>query len=156
QLLLRRGWRRHVLRRQALHARDRARLHSDRARLAGAPRCAPRHPHRRPSARRDERLPRVVEALRATSTDCGGEVRFATRVTDIALAGGVATGMVTAAGGACRRTRCDSRGRAFGPPRVRAPPAPRPCTRAEAVRGRCPRRASPSPRRPDPVSLYET
>src|SRR5437899_9743874 len=33
------------------------------------------------------RLPQVVEALRATIVDCGGEVRFAPRVTDLAFAG---------------------------------------------------------------------
>jgi uncharacterized FAD-dependent dehydrogenase len=44
------------------------------------------------------RLPQVVQALRATIVDCGGEVRFATRVTDLALASGVVTGVVTAAG----------------------------------------------------------
>jgi len=44
------------------------------------------------------RLPQVVQALRATITDCGGEVHFATRVTDLALASGVVTGVVTAAG----------------------------------------------------------
>src|SRR5205814_1261877 len=44
------------------------------------------------------RLPQVVQALRATITDCGGEVRFATRVTDLAFAGGTVTGVVTAAG----------------------------------------------------------
>ena len=43
------------------------------------------------------RLPQVVEALRATIADCGGEIRFATRVTDLAFAGGVVTGVVTAA-----------------------------------------------------------
>jgi len=43
------------------------------------------------------RLPQVVQALRATIADCGGEVRFATRVTDLAFAGGVVTGVVTAA-----------------------------------------------------------
>src|SRR5207248_3911773 len=43
------------------------------------------------------RLPQVVEALRATIVDCGGEVRFATRVTDLAFAGEVVTGVVTAA-----------------------------------------------------------
>src|SRR5439155_1955375 len=42
------------------------------------------------------RLPQVVHALRATIVDCGGEARFATRVTDPALAGGVVTGVVTA------------------------------------------------------------
>ena len=44
------------------------------------------------------RLPQVVQALRATIADCGGEVRFATRVTDLLLASGVVTGVVTAAG----------------------------------------------------------
>src|SRR5437867_7096554 len=44
------------------------------------------------------RLPLVVQALRATIADCGGEVRFVTRVTDLALASGVVTGVVTAAG----------------------------------------------------------
>src|SRR5437870_951042 len=44
------------------------------------------------------RLPQVVQALGATITDCGGEVRFATRVTDLALTSGVVTGVVTAAG----------------------------------------------------------
>jgi len=44
------------------------------------------------------RLPQVVQALRATITDCGGEVRFATRVTDLVLASGAVTGVVTAAG----------------------------------------------------------
>src|SRR5207248_3770388 len=44
------------------------------------------------------RLPQVVQALRATITDCGGEVRFATRVTDLVLAGGAVTGAVTADG----------------------------------------------------------
>jgi hypothetical protein len=44
------------------------------------------------------RLPQVVEALRATLADCGGEVRFGTRMTDIVLASGVVTGVVTAAG----------------------------------------------------------
>jgi uncharacterized FAD-dependent dehydrogenase len=44
------------------------------------------------------RLPQVVQALRATITECGGEMRFATRVTDLELGGGVVTGVVTAAG----------------------------------------------------------
>src|SRR5690242_14255588 len=44
------------------------------------------------------RLPQVVQALRATIIDCGGEVRFGTRVTDLAITGGVVTGVVTAAG----------------------------------------------------------
>jgi uncharacterized FAD-dependent dehydrogenase len=44
------------------------------------------------------RLPQVVQALRATIVDCGGEVRFGTRVTDLALASGAVTGVVTAAG----------------------------------------------------------
>src|SRR5437016_10306871 len=37
------------------------------------------------------RLPQVVQALRATITDCGGQGRFATRVTDLALASGAVT-----------------------------------------------------------------
>ena len=44
------------------------------------------------------RLPQVVQALRATIIDCGGEVRFGTRVTDLTLAHGVVTGVATAAG----------------------------------------------------------
>src|SRR5437667_53166 len=44
------------------------------------------------------RLPQVVQALRATIADCGGEVHFGTRVTDIMLANGAVTGVVTAAG----------------------------------------------------------
>src|SRR5881409_4404947 len=44
------------------------------------------------------RLPQVVQALRATITDCGGEIHFGTRVTDIVLANGAVTGVVTAAG----------------------------------------------------------
>ena len=44
------------------------------------------------------RLPQVVQALRATIADCGGEVRFGTRVTDLSLAGGAVTGVVTGAG----------------------------------------------------------
>src|SRR5207249_118664 len=44
------------------------------------------------------RLPQVVQALRATIVDCGGEVYFGTRVTDLSLASGVVTGVVTAAG----------------------------------------------------------
>src|SRR5437899_6967296 len=44
------------------------------------------------------RLPQVVQALCATIADCGGEVHFATRVTDLTLAGGVVTGVITAAG----------------------------------------------------------
>src|SRR5207245_1846381 len=44
------------------------------------------------------RLPQVVQALRATIVDCGGEVHFGTRVTDLALASGAVTGVVTAAG----------------------------------------------------------
>jgi uncharacterized FAD-dependent dehydrogenase len=51
------------------------------------------------------RLPQVVEALRATITACGGEVRFSTRVTDLALANGAVTGVVTAGG-----ERVDGRG----------------------------------------------
>jgi uncharacterized FAD-dependent dehydrogenase len=39
-----------------------------------------------------------VQALSATIDDCGGEVRFATRVTDLVLASGAVTGVVTAAG----------------------------------------------------------
>src|SRR6266702_1168385 len=41
------------------------------------------------------RLPQVVQALRATIVDCGGEVYFGTRVTDLALASGAVTGVVT-------------------------------------------------------------
>jgi uncharacterized FAD-dependent dehydrogenase len=44
------------------------------------------------------RLPQVVQALRATITGSGGEVRFATRVTDLVAADGVVTGVMTAAG----------------------------------------------------------
>jgi uncharacterized FAD-dependent dehydrogenase len=44
------------------------------------------------------RLPQVVQALHRTITDCGGEMHFGTRVTDLALAGGVVTGVVTACG----------------------------------------------------------
>src|SRR5437867_2384336 len=44
------------------------------------------------------RLPQVVQALHATIVDCGGEVHFGTRVTDLALASGAVTGVVTAAG----------------------------------------------------------
>src|SRR5437867_1043191 len=44
------------------------------------------------------RLPQVVQALRATIVDCGGEVHFGTRVTDLVLASGAVTGVVTAAG----------------------------------------------------------
>jgi uncharacterized protein len=44
------------------------------------------------------RLPQVVQALRATITDCGGEVRFATRVTDLVVTNGVTIGAVTRAG----------------------------------------------------------
>src|SRR5213083_820649 len=44
------------------------------------------------------RLPQVVQALRATIVDCGGEVHFGTRVTDLALASGAVTGVLTAAG----------------------------------------------------------
>src|SRR5437867_4204053 len=44
------------------------------------------------------RLPQVVQALRETISDCGGELRFATRVTDIVLASRTVTGVVTAAG----------------------------------------------------------
>src|SRR5207247_374821 len=44
------------------------------------------------------RLPQVVQALRATIVDCGGEVYFGTRVTDLVLASGAATGVLTAAG----------------------------------------------------------
>jgi uncharacterized FAD-dependent dehydrogenase len=44
------------------------------------------------------RLPQVVQALRATITDCGGAVHFGTRVDDLLLAGGRVTGVVTAAG----------------------------------------------------------
>jgi uncharacterized FAD-dependent dehydrogenase len=44
------------------------------------------------------RLPQVVQALRQTIVDCGGEVRFGTRVTDLVLAGGVLRGVVTAGG----------------------------------------------------------
>jgi uncharacterized FAD-dependent dehydrogenase len=40
----------------------------------------------------------VVQALRATLVDCGGEVRFGTRVTDLVLAGGAVSGVVTAGG----------------------------------------------------------
>src|SRR5256884_104500 len=43
-------------------------------------------------------LPQVVQALRATIVECGGEVHFGTRVTDLALASGGVTGVVTAAG----------------------------------------------------------
>src|SRR2546430_425389 len=43
------------------------------------------------------RLPQVVQALRATITNCGGEVRFATRVTDLAFAGGGVAGVGAAA-----------------------------------------------------------
>src|SRR2546428_2968960 len=45
------------------------------------------------------RLPQVVQALRATIADCGGEVRFATRVTHLLLARGVVTRAATPAGG---------------------------------------------------------
>src|SRR2546427_5299884 len=45
------------------------------------------------------RLPQVVQALRATIADCGGEVRFATPGTDLAPASGVGTRGVTAPGG---------------------------------------------------------
>jgi uncharacterized FAD-dependent dehydrogenase len=44
------------------------------------------------------RLPQVVQALRATIVDCGGEVHFATRVADLTVAGGEVGGVVTAAG----------------------------------------------------------
>src|SRR5437762_2593547 len=44
------------------------------------------------------RLPQVVQALRATIVDCGGEVHFGTRATAPALAGGPGTGVVPAAG----------------------------------------------------------
>src|SRR5581483_1342123 len=44
------------------------------------------------------RLPQVVQALRATIVGCGGEIRFGTRVVDLAFAGGAVTGVVTAAG----------------------------------------------------------
>jgi uncharacterized FAD-dependent dehydrogenase len=44
------------------------------------------------------RLPHVVEALRETIVACGGEIRFSTRVTDLTLAHGAVTGVVTAAG----------------------------------------------------------
>src|SRR3989442_1130562 len=43
-------------------------------------------------------LPLIERGPRRTIADCGGEVRFATRVTDLALASGVVTGVVTAAG----------------------------------------------------------
>ncbi len=44
------------------------------------------------------RLPQVVQALRATIVGCGGEIRFGTRVVDLAFAGGAVAGVVTAAG----------------------------------------------------------
>jgi hypothetical protein len=44
------------------------------------------------------RLPGVVEALRATIVAHGGEVRFGARVDDLALAGGRATGVVLRGG----------------------------------------------------------
>src|SRR5438132_334649 len=44
------------------------------------------------------RLPQVGQALRATIVDCGGEVYFGTRVTDLSLASGAVTGVVTGAG----------------------------------------------------------
>src|SRR3989441_11927827 len=69
------------------------------------------------------RLPQVVQALRATIVDCGGEVDFGTRVTDLALAGGAVTGVVTAAGehvagrGVIPATRDSARGGLTPPPR---------------------------------------
>src|SRR2546427_12124249 len=51
------------------------------------------HPHVGPN-----RLPHGVPALRATIVDCGGEVYFGTRVTDLTLESGAVTGVVTAAG----------------------------------------------------------
>jgi uncharacterized FAD-dependent dehydrogenase len=61
----------------------------------GAPRAilVDAHPHVGTN-----RLPQVVQALRRTIVDSGGEVRFGTRVTDLVLADGVVTGVVTAAG----------------------------------------------------------
>ncbi len=44
------------------------------------------------------RLPQVVEALRATIVGCGGEVRFGAHVTDLCVAGECVTGVVTADG----------------------------------------------------------
>jgi hypothetical protein len=48
------------------------------------------------------RLPQVVQALRATIVACGGEVRFGTRVTDLLREGSAVTGVVTAGGEALR------------------------------------------------------
>src|SRR3989475_5141393 len=44
------------------------------------------------------RLPQVVQALRATIVDCGGAVHFATRVTDLVVADGRVAGVVAASG----------------------------------------------------------
>jgi hypothetical protein len=44
------------------------------------------------------RLPQVVQALGATIAECGGTVRFGTRVTDLVVGRGAVTGVVTAAG----------------------------------------------------------
>jgi len=51
------------------------------------------------------RLPQVVQAIRATIEGAGGEVHFGTRVTDLMLADGAVGGVVTAAG-----DRIDGRG----------------------------------------------
>lgn len=44
------------------------------------------------------RLPAVVQALRATILDCGGEVHFAARMDDLAMEGGSITGAILADG----------------------------------------------------------
>src|SRR5207253_473932 len=48
------------------------------------------------------------------------------------------------------------RDRALDPRRARAAPALRPRSRGEALRGRCPRRATPGADRPDPVSRHDS
>jgi uncharacterized protein len=45
------------------------------------------------------RLPQVVQAIRRTVVECGGEVRFATRVVDLVREGGAVVGVETAGGG---------------------------------------------------------
>jgi uncharacterized FAD-dependent dehydrogenase len=89
------------------------------------------------------RLPQVVQALCATIVECGGAVHFATRVTDLVVAGGRVAGVVTASGDRHPRSGRDPRDGALGARRPGTPRAPRARTRAEAVRCRDSRGASP-------------
>ena len=153
QLLLRRGRRGHVLRRQAVHAGAQARRRPRRDRGARAARGAGRHPGRGAAAHRLE------QAAAWWSARCASPARV-----------GRGRGALRGAGGRSRRRAAGARSasswptaraiagdavvaghRPLGPRRGRDAGRARRRARAQAVRARRPHRASAAADRSDPV-----